>query len=64
MKIAIIGATGFVGSAVLNEALSRGHEVTAIARNTSKITSSNEKLKAVTADVDDSRGSCKDISWA
>ena len=33
MKIAIIGATGFVGSAVLNEALQRGHTVTAIARN-------------------------------
>jgi hypothetical protein len=31
MKIALIGATGFVGSRVLAEALSRNHEVTAIA---------------------------------
>lgn len=37
MKIAIIGATGYVGSAVLKEAASRGHEVTAIVRNTAKI---------------------------
>lgn len=33
MKIAIIGATGFVGSVILNELVSRNHEVTAIARN-------------------------------
>lgn len=32
MKIALIGATGNIGSRVLNEALSRGHSVTAIAR--------------------------------
>ncbi|KLT68562.1 NAD(P)-dependent oxidoreductase [Flavobacterium sp. ABG] len=32
MKIAIIGATGFVGSAILNELASRNHEITAIAR--------------------------------
>jgi len=32
MKIALIGATGFVGSAILNELTSRNHEVTAIAR--------------------------------
>lgn len=33
MKIALIGATGFVGSAILQEALQRGHEVTAIVRH-------------------------------
>ena len=33
MKIAIIGATGFVGSAILNELANRKHEITAIARN-------------------------------
>ena len=37
MKIALIGATGFVGSALLKEALSRGHQVTAISRNPDKI---------------------------
>ena len=33
MKVAIIGATGFVGSNIVNEIGNRGHEVTAIARN-------------------------------
>ena len=33
MKIALIGASGFVGTAILNEAVSRGHHVTAIVRD-------------------------------
>ena len=37
MKIALIGASGNIGSKVLNEALSRGHQVTAIVRNTAKL---------------------------
>ncbi len=37
MKIALIGATGFVGSAILHEALQRGHEVTAIVRHPEKV---------------------------
>ncbi len=32
MKVALIGATGFVGAKILEEALSRGHQVTAIVR--------------------------------
>ena len=37
MKVALIGATGFVGSQLLNEALNRGHEVTAIVRRTDRL---------------------------
>ena len=37
MKIALIGATGNIGSRVLNEALTRGHSVTAIARKTAAL---------------------------
>ena len=37
MNIAIIGATGNVGSRVLDEALRRGHEVTAITRDPRKL---------------------------
>lgn len=37
MKIALIGATGFVGSAILKEVLNRGHEVTAIVRHPEKL---------------------------
>lgn len=50
MKIALIGATGFVGSAVLTEALSRGHDVTALARTPSKIPA-QPKLTVAAADV-------------
>lgn len=37
MKIAVIGATGYVGNAVVQELAGRGHEVTAFARNTDKV---------------------------
>jgi hypothetical protein len=33
VKVILIGATGFVGSAILNELTQRGHQVTAVARN-------------------------------
>lgn len=51
MKVAIIGATGFVGPHVVTEALNRGHEVTAIARNPDKLDISHEKLTKQAADV-------------
>ena len=50
MKIALIGATGFVGSEVLKELLSRGHQVTALARTPSKLPA-QPGLKVVKADV-------------
>jgi uncharacterized protein len=37
MKVALIGATGNVGSRVFSELISRGHSVTAIARNAEKV---------------------------
>jgi putative NADH-flavin reductase len=51
MKIALIGATGFVGSAILNEALDRGHEVTAISRNPAKQEMESSNIHPVKADV-------------
>jgi putative NADH-flavin reductase len=50
MKIAVIGATGFVGSAILQEALERGHEVTAIVRHPEKVRP-HPKLRPHKADV-------------
>ncbi|MEJ8545366.1 NAD(P)-dependent oxidoreductase [Brevibacillus borstelensis] len=38
MKIGVIGATGKAGSLIAKEAIERGHEVTAIVRNPSKLT--------------------------
>ncbi len=52
MKIALIGATGFVGSKVLAEALARGHSVTAIARHTGKL-AAHKNLVAINGDVTD-----------
>ena len=50
MKIALIGATGYVGAAILQEALNRGHEVTAIVRNPEKLPA-QPKLHAQKGDV-------------
>jgi putative NADH-flavin reductase len=50
MKVALIGASGFVGSAILDEAVSRGYQVTAIARNTDKV-KKDAGVTAVSADV-------------
>jgi putative NADH-flavin reductase len=36
MRLAMLGATGGVGSRILREALDRGHEVTAILRDPSR----------------------------
>ena len=49
-NVLLIGATGFVGSAVLNELVSRGHKVTAVARNVEKVEKS-ELVDVVKEDV-------------
>lgn len=51
MKIAIIGATGLVGTRVVKEALQRGYEVKAIARKPENLEVTDGKLQKVTADV-------------
>ncbi len=50
-KIALIGASGFIGSAILNEALQRGHLVTAIVRNPEKISINHPNLIIKQCDV-------------
>lgn len=52
-NVVLIGASGFVGAALLNEALNRGHQVTAIARNPEKIQVENPNLTVVKADATD-----------
>ena len=51
MKIGIIGATGKAGSLIVKEASERGHDVTAIVRNASKLAS--EKVAVLEKDVFD-----------
>lgn len=52
MKVALIGATGFVGTPLLNELLNRGHQVTVLARDPSKL-SPREGLSVVQANAQD-----------
>jgi putative NADH-flavin reductase len=52
MKIAIVGATGFIGSKLLAEAVSRGHLVTAITRSPEKLPK-NDRIIPAPADVND-----------
>ena len=52
MKIALVGATGFVGSKILAEAIARGHTVTAI-RLHSKNVPRHQRVNPVYADIAD-----------
>ncbi len=61
-NVVLIGASGFVGNAILNELLSRGHKVTAVVRNPEKINVSNSNLEIAKADIADTNamvGICK-----
>lgn len=49
-KVAVIGATGFVGKQVVNELSNRGYTVNAIARDSSKV-EAKENVTSVSADV-------------
>jgi len=50
-EIVLIGASGFVGSAILNEALDRGYKVTAVVRHPEKITAVSKNLVIKQGDV-------------
>jgi putative NADH-flavin reductase len=52
MKIALIGATGFIGSGILKEALARQHQVTALAAHPEKLASA-ENLQTHASNVQD-----------
>jgi len=49
-KVAVIGATGFVGTQVVKELSDRGYEVEAVVRDASKV-QQNEKVTAKSVDV-------------
>jgi putative NADH-flavin reductase len=51
MRIAIIGASGQIGAFIRDEALARGHQVTAIVRHPEKITVRNSHLTIAKADI-------------
>lgn len=51
MRIAVFGATGTVGRHVVEQALERGHEVTAFTRDAANVTLGHPDLRVVTGDV-------------
>jgi putative NADH-flavin reductase len=50
-KIVLIGASGFIGSAILKEALDRGHHVKALVRHPEKISITHNNLVVQSGDV-------------
>lgn len=51
MKIVVFGSTGGIGKHLLEQALERGHNVTAVARNPATITLSHPNLKIRQGDI-------------
>jgi len=51
MQIALFGATGHIGHAILDEALARGHEVTAVVRDPARLGLRHARLRIATGDV-------------
>ncbi|MBU5592440.1 NAD(P)-dependent oxidoreductase [Clostridium sp. MSJ-4] len=56
MKIALIGANGNVGKVILKEALLRGHEVTGIVHDISKVESKEDNVKFIEEDIFNEEG--------
>jgi len=51
MRIAIIGASRGIGAELLKAAVEKGHEVTALVRNSAKLNASVPGLKIITGDI-------------
>jgi len=51
MKIVVIGATGNIGRRVIQEALSRGHEVTGVVRDPAAVQAPDSRVRLVKADA-------------
>ena len=46
MKITLYGASGMIGSRILDELMSRGHDVLAVVRNPSRVTRTDVEVRA------------------
>ena len=51
MKIAILGATGFVGKVLIKKAIDAGYQVKALARNPEKLEEIKNKIEIITGSV-------------
>ncbi|MDT3765332.1 NAD(P)-dependent oxidoreductase [Priestia filamentosa] len=55
MKVALFGATGRVGSSLLNKLIEEGHEVTALVRDENRIKQAHKSLTIVKGDAKNSQ---------
>jgi hypothetical protein len=62
LRITVYGGTGRIGSRIVNEALSRGHTVTVVARERGEPSSPRERLHSVQGDALDSAGVAAQIT--
>lgn len=60
-KTALIGASGFVGSAILNELLNRGYQVEALVRNPENVKVTAPGLTVKKVDVADTQALAEDL---
>ncbi|AIQ66655.1 NAD(P)-dependent oxidoreductase [Paenibacillus graminis] len=51
MDVVVFGATGTIGRAIVQEALNRKHEVTAVVRNPASLELEHERLQVIVADI-------------
>lgn len=64
MRLAVIGANGRTGTRVVEQALSRGHHVAAVARRPERIRLRNERLTTANADALDAPALLRSLAGA
>lgn len=62
LKITVYGGTGRIGQRIVDEALNRGHTVTVVVRDPSKMTKKHERLSIAKGDILDSAGVTKQLA--
>jgi putative NADH-flavin reductase len=55
MKLLVLGATGGTGRQVVSQALAAGHDVTALARDRSRLTATDPRLRVLEGSIDGSQ---------
>ncbi|MEU1026838.1 NAD(P)H-binding protein, partial [Streptomyces sp. NPDC005904] len=53
MRLTVFGATGGIGGEIVRQALAAGHEVTAVVRDSARLSASGEGLEVFRADLGD-----------